>query len=709
MARAATPRYWEEPWRQRWQAPWPPTWRWPQTSAASCSSAIWPLALLARLAFRPQAPNREVARIAGTIAAGICLAALPLAAYLLWHGSLRAWAQDVGPAAVALTRLDFFDRSNFAALVYHALRQMVTSPSVPSLLNGLFWATLPLLAAANGFIVLRLLGRGADNATAALPVMSLFYAIVSVHFQIPVYLYYTAGLSLASLLWLAPLVSPLAARASIAFALVLAATGVYFHAGQPASRGIAGLLRGDRVQSTRASTLPHNSLRIEPEEERRYASLVELIRREVPPGAAIFAVPGNAELYFMAERRNAFRFYNTALGVRTDQELAARRTNAARRSATAGDVQPGRQIQHATLSANHGDRQTPVCSSRTVRAVRRLRAPMTRSPGMATMTDGADIRTGSQLVSVVLPAHNEEAALPLVVNAIVSAATSTDLEIVIVDDGSTDGTWRQIQILQTAHRAVRGLRFTRNFGHQSAILAGLLAARGDAVIVMDADGQHPPGLIPIMLERWRDGFQVVQAIRETGPERPIKSFFSRLFYRVLHSLSGVDVPTGSADFRLLSRPVVDAVLNSAGHLLFLRGLVPYLGYETAFVPFTAPPRVAGRTSYTWRKMVQLSVDGVMSFSIVPLRAAIAVGLAVSIASFLYLVYVVVIWLTVRSVVTGWASTAGLLSLLGGIQLLTLGIVGEYLGRLFLSSLNRPRFVIREQTGSVQERVPAATP
>jgi glycosyltransferase involved in cell wall biosynthesis len=317
--------------------------------------------------------------------------------------------------------------------------------------------------------------------------------------------------------------------------------------------------------------------------------------------------------------------------------------------------------------------------------------------------------TSRTLVSVVLPAYNEEAALPLVVAAIAAAAPQYDLEILIVDDGSTDGTWRQIQLLRKAHPGVRGLRFTRNFGHQAAILAGLLAARGDVVIMMDADGQHPPALISVFLARWREGHQVVQAIRAAGPERAAKRVFSRLFYRVLHALSGVEVPAGSADFRLLGRPVADAVLRSAGHLLFLRGLLPYLGYETAFVQFTAPPRIAGRTSYTWRKMVQLSIDGIMSFSIVPLRLAIAVGVSVSVASFLYLVYIVIIWLTARGVVPGWASTVGLLSLLGGIQLLTLGILGEYLARLFLSSLNRPSFVIRDETGSVQERLPAAAP
>jgi hypothetical protein len=284
---------------------------------------VWPVALLALLVFRPQAPNREVARIAGTVAAGMAIAAFPLMAYHVWHGSLQAWAEDVGPAAVALTRLDFFNRSNFGALVFHGLRQVVTSRDAPMLLNGLYWAALPLLAAINGFVVFRLLTRAQGNVVAPLPVIAVFYAVVSVHFQIPVYLYYTAGLSLASLLWLAPRVSPLAARASIAFALVLTATGVYFHAGQSTSRGIDGLLGGERTQSARASTLPHSSLRIGLDEGRRYATLVELIRRQVPADGAILAVPSNAELYFLSQRRNAFRFTNTALGVRTDAELAA--------------------------------------------------------------------------------------------------------------------------------------------------------------------------------------------------------------------------------------------------------------------------------------------------------------------------------------------------------------------------------------------------
>ncbi len=313
------------------------------------------------------------------------------------------------------------------------------------------------------------------------------------------------------------------------------------------------------------------------------------------------------------------------------------------------------------------------------------------------------------LITIVMPAHNEEAALSRVVPDVIAAASACDVEVVIVDDGSRDGTWRQIEQLRRQFPGIRGLRFTRNFGHQAAILAGLTVARGDAVIIMDCDGQHPPALVSQFIDRWREGYQVVQALRTSDDRRTLKSITSKLFYRALHALSGVDVPNGSADFRLLGRPVVDAVLRSAGHLLFLRGLVPYLGYEAAFVPFTAPPRIAGRTSYTWRKMLRLSLDGLMSFSIIPLRAAIALGLMVSVVAFLYLIYIVIIWLFARGVVPGWASTVGLLSLLGGIQLLTLGVIGEYLGRLFIASLNRPAFVIREHTGSVQERVPTATP
>ena len=301
------------------------------------------------------------------------------------------------------------------------------------------------------------------------------------------------------------------------------------------------------------------------------------------------------------------------------------------------------------------------------------------------------------LISIVAPAHNEEETLPAFVEKVSLELADTDHEIVIVDDGSTDRTWATIRHLKEQYPTVRALRFTRNFGHQSAILAGLAEARGRAVIMMDSDGQHPESLIPELMKCWSEGYDVVQAVRtKTDAEGFLKKVSSNLFYRILVKLSGVAVPHGSADFRLLSRTVVDAVLQSAGSQLFLRGLIPWMGFPTVYVPFEAARRLAGRSSYTWKRMIRLSVDGLMTFSIIPLRIAIALGISISALSFLYLVYIVVIWATASDVVHGWASMTGLLSLLGGIQLFTVGVVGEYLGRLYISNLNRPHFIVKEQ-------------
>lgn len=298
-------------------------------------------------------------------------------------------------------------------------------------------------------------------------------------------------------------------------------------------------------------------------------------------------------------------------------------------------------------------------------------------------------------LSVVLPAYNEQDALPAVVCSIATSLGSWSHEIIVVDDGSHDETWRVVEGLRGEY-GVRGIRFTRNFGHQAAILAGLVAARGDAVIMMDADGQHPAELLPTFVELWKCGHPVVQGIRRrTESAGAFKRWTSSAFYRIIRLLAGVDIHTGSADFRLLARPVLEHVLASTGPLLFLRGIIPWLGYETAYVPFDAGRRIAGRTSYTLSRMVRLSIDGLLGFSIIPLRLAMALGFLISGASFLYLAYVVMIRLTSGDVVPGWASMTGLLSLLGGIQLMTLGVLGEYVGRLFVSTLKRPSYVIRD--------------
>jgi polyisoprenyl-phosphate glycosyltransferase len=312
-------------------------------------------------------------------------------------------------------------------------------------------------------------------------------------------------------------------------------------------------------------------------------------------------------------------------------------------------------------------------------------------------------RGASPVVSVVLPAHDEEQALPAMIDRLTSQFAGVPHEIIVVDDGSADRTWEVLERLSAELPTVVGLRLTRNFGHQSAILAGLSSARGEAVVMMDADGQHPPELLPEFIERWRAGAMVVQGVRRghTG-ETYGKVLGSRAFYRVFNALAGVRIPEGAADFRLLARPVVEVVLGSAGPLLFLRGLVPWLGFRTEYVPFEVQRRIGGATSYTLRRMLRLSLDGLLGFSVIPLRISIVAGMIVSLLAFLYLFYVVVIWMTSGEVVPGWASTAGLLSLLGGIQLLTLGILGEYVGRLFLSNLQRPHFVVADRVGAGRE-------
>jgi dolichol-phosphate mannosyltransferase len=301
------------------------------------------------------------------------------------------------------------------------------------------------------------------------------------------------------------------------------------------------------------------------------------------------------------------------------------------------------------------------------------------------------------MVSVVIPAHNERESLRHVVAAVRSALGSRTHEIVLVDDGSSDGTWDEIRALKNEWAEVRAIRFTRNFGHQAALAAGLRAAQGAAVVTMDADGQHPPALLPVFLGQWEEGCPVVQGVRTTSDgESWLKRASSELFYRCWSALSGVPIVRGTADFRLVDRTVLEAVLSSGGSLIFLRGLIPWLGYPISFVPFEAAPRFAGRPAYTWRRMLRFSLDGLLAFSVVPLRLAMAVGVTMALVSFLYLCYVVFIWFYSSRVVAGWASTAGLVALVGGIQLFTIGVLGEYVGRIFLRTTDRPQFVIAER-------------
>ena len=307
------------------------------------------------------------------------------------------------------------------------------------------------------------------------------------------------------------------------------------------------------------------------------------------------------------------------------------------------------------------------------------------------------------MISIVIPAYNEEQNLAVLyasVREVMDAASiTTDWELVVVDDGSGDGTWSTIESLSANDVRVRGLRLSRNFGHQAALMAGLAAARGRAVIMMDADLQHPPAVLPQLVRKWRDGFQIVHAVRRDPPNLSWgKRTFSRLYYWMFAFLSGVAIEPGSADFRLLDRQVVDEILKFEEEGLFLRGLVHWVGYATASVPFDCGERHAGTSKYNLGKMLTLGWHGVSAFSLVPLRVGIAIGLLSSTIAFLGVGYAILGWWLDRdAIVPGWASSVAISSFLFGVLFVFLAVLAEYVGRIAVEVRRRPRFLVRETT------------
>ena len=300
-------------------------------------------------------------------------------------------------------------------------------------------------------------------------------------------------------------------------------------------------------------------------------------------------------------------------------------------------------------------------------------------------------------ISIIMPAYNESAALEGTVRAVTHQLSEFSFEIVIIDDGSRDGTWAEIERLGREAPEVRGVRFSRNFGHQAALMAGLMSSRGRATIMMDSDGQHPPELIPQMVQKWREGAMVVQTLRrDIVNVGLLKRLTSRGFYRIFSWLAETSIPAGSADYRLLDDSVVKVIINHPRSGLFLRGFVPWTGFRTEYIVFDPQPRTAGETKYTPSRMFGFARQGLMRFSTKPLRLATLLGGVTCGLSLAYLVYVLVTRLFIGDYQAGWASIAGLLALLGGIQLIVMGILGEYVGMIFETHLGRPAFVIEEQ-------------
>lgn len=311
------------------------------------------------------------------------------------------------------------------------------------------------------------------------------------------------------------------------------------------------------------------------------------------------------------------------------------------------------------------------------------------------------------LLSVILPVRDEAGNIsPLAARLSAAAEGLADLEFIFIDDGSADGSLEAIRKLAAADQRVGFVSFTRNFGHQNALRAGLERARGDAVLMMDTDLQHPPELLPDMLARLAQGFDIVQAVRQATPEGWRKKAGSALFYRMLDALGDLRVPAGASDFRLLSSRAASLLRALPERDLFLRGAVAWTGLPTALIPYRAAHRASGRTKYSFARMLALAADGITSFSIRPLRLTAALGAAISMAAFAYAAYALAMRLFTDRTVEGWTSILISVLLVGGIQLVSIGVLGEYLGKLFMQSKGRPQYVVREESAPRRPGQPA---
>lgn len=309
-------------------------------------------------------------------------------------------------------------------------------------------------------------------------------------------------------------------------------------------------------------------------------------------------------------------------------------------------------------------------------------------------------------ISIVVPCYNEEESLPLFLRELERVAEQmgqTDdltFEVVLIDDGSTDGTLatmkREAQRLP-AHFTVRWASFSRNFGKEAALYAGLSHATGELVATMDADMQDPPSLLPemyrIITTEDVDNVATRRTTREGEP--PIRSLFARMFYKLINKISKADIVDGARDFRLMKRPMVDAILSMREYNRFSKGIYGWVGFKTVWLPYVNVNRVAGETKWSIFSLLLYSIDGIVAFSTVPLSIASVVGTLLCIVAFFALIFIIVRALLFGDPVDGWPSLASIIIFIGGIQLLCLGIMGQYLAKTYLETKHRPLYIVRE--------------
>lgn len=305
-----------------------------------------------------------------------------------------------------------------------------------------------------------------------------------------------------------------------------------------------------------------------------------------------------------------------------------------------------------------------------------------------------------EVCSVVIPVFNEEENLELLHRRLskVLQHSCEDYEIILVDDGSRDNSLQVMRRLRESNPRVKVISFSRNFGHQMAITAGIDYASGSAVIVMDADLQDPPEVVPQLIEKWREGHDTVYAIRKSRKDPILKRTIAFVFYRLFKRMSEIDIPVDAGDFRLMSRRVVDILRTMPERNRYLRGLASWVGFSQASISYARDERYKGERKYTLWQSARLAFDGITAFSHFPLRLVVHLGIVVSLAGFLYIAITIILALVYGRVVPGWTTLMAAVIFLGGIQLMVVGVVGAYIGRIYIEVQQRPLYLIKQKIG-----------
>jgi dolichol-phosphate mannosyltransferase len=301
-------------------------------------------------------------------------------------------------------------------------------------------------------------------------------------------------------------------------------------------------------------------------------------------------------------------------------------------------------------------------------------------------------------LSIIIPAYNEEKNISFLVAELNKALASFDyaFEFIFVNDGSKDDTLNELKLQADIHPNVFYIDLSRNFGKDYALKAGIDMAQSDAIITMDADLQHPPHLLPQMLKLWEDGYDIVYTYREDANPHVtgFQKMASKLFYKGINAISDITLENGISDFRLLDQKVVNELKQISEYEIFFRGMVKWVGFLQAGIPYTPAARHTGEASYSFFKLAKLAIGSIMAFSVRPLYIATGLGLFFSVSALLYIPYILISYFSGYDALSGWASLIATVAFFGGLQLLVLGIIGSYLGKIFLQTKHRPNYIIR---------------